>query len=233
MNDYKFGDYIYKLRTKKNLSQAKLAELLGVSDKAVSKWENGKSTPDISLLPLLADVFDCTIDELFGRENCKVNLPWKDDGNIRLVMFEGIKYISQRSNGKDFTAKLTGDAKNITANCNLVIEGNVEGDCVAAHTINISGDVCGKIDSGHTVSVGGDINGDCNTGHTVSIGGDLNGDAKCGSMVSAGHDINAYKISNASNINAAGDITVNGALSVDGTISCVNLTCENISQTNK
>ncbi len=215
------------------LSQEKLAEKLGVTFQAVSKWENGKSTPDISLLPLIADIFGCTIDELFGRENSSAVLPWKNDGNIRLVMFEGTKYIDKRSNGKDFIAKLIGNAKNITANCNLVIDGNVEGDCVAAHTINISGDVCGKIDSGHTVSVGGDLNGDCNTGHTVSIGGDLNGDAKCGSMVSAGHDINAYKISNASNINAAEDITVNGALTVDGSISCVNLTCENISESKK
>ena len=218
------------MRKNLGLSQEKLAEKLGVTFQAVSKWENGKSTPDISLLPILGDIFDCSIDELFGRNSSKCDLPWEDDGNIRLVMFEGTKYISKRSNGKDFTAKLTGDAKNITANCNLVIEGNVEGDCVAAHSLNVSGDVCGKLDSGHTISVGGDVNGDCNTGHTVSIGGDLNGDAKCGSTVSAGHDINAYKITDANNINAAGNITVNGKLHVDGTVSCVTLSCEKLSK---
>lgn len=224
----KLCENIVNRRKTMGLSQEKLAEKLGVTFQAVSKWENGKSTPDITLLPLLADIFDCSIDELFGRKASKCDLPWEDDGNIRLVMFEGTKYIAKRSNGKDFTAKLSGDAKNVTANCNLVIDGNVEGDCIAAHTMNISGDVCGKVDSGHTVSVGGDVNGDCNCGHSIVAGCDINGDVKCGSTVSAGHDIIAYKISGANNINAVGDITVKGELQVEGTISCVDLTCESL-----
>ena len=209
-------------------SQETLAEKLGVTFQAVSKWENGKSTPDITLLPLFADIFDCSIDELFGRKASKCDLPWEDDGNIRLVMFEGTKYIAKRSNGKDFTAKLTGNAKNVTANCNLVIEGDVEGDCVSAHTMCVSGNVCGKLDSGHTISVGGDVNGDCNTGHSIVAGCDINGDVKCGNTVSAGHDINAYKITNASNVSANGDITVKGDLHIEGSITCTELTCESL-----
>lgn len=222
------SENIAKLRKNAGYTQETLAEKLGVTFQAISKWENGRSSPDIDLLPKLADLFDCSIDGLFGRENTKCTLPWKDDGNIRLVMFCGTKYIDKASNGKDFTAKLIGDAKNVTANCNLVIEGNVEGDCIAAHTMCISGDVCGKLDSGHTISVGGDLNGDCNTGHSIVAGCDINGDVKCGTTVSAGHDINAYKIANASNISAAGDISVKESLRIEGSVNCNTLNCEGV-----
>ena len=66
MNDYKFGEYIYKLRTKKNLSQANLAELLGISDKAVSKWENGKSKPQVEMLKKLAIVLGASFEEMLN-----------------------------------------------------------------------------------------------------------------------------------------------------------------------
>ena len=98
------SDNIAVRRKNLGFSQETLAEKLGVTFQAVSKWENGKSTPDVTLLPLLADIFDCYIDELFGRKASKCDLPWEDDGNIRLVMFEGSKYIAERSNGKDFSA---------------------------------------------------------------------------------------------------------------------------------
>ena len=56
---------IRSLRLQKHLSQEKLGELLGVSAQAVSKWEQGITSPDISLLPLLAECFGVTIDSLF------------------------------------------------------------------------------------------------------------------------------------------------------------------------
>ena len=59
------GAQIAKLRKKRNMTQGSLAEQLGITDKAVSKWENAQSAPDISLLPLLAEIFRCTIDDLF------------------------------------------------------------------------------------------------------------------------------------------------------------------------
>ena len=45
MNDYTFGNKIYQLRNQLKLSQSELAKLVGVSNKAVSKWENGKAKP--------------------------------------------------------------------------------------------------------------------------------------------------------------------------------------------
>ena len=64
MNDYKFGEYIYKLRTEAALSQAQLAEKLGVSDKAVSKWENGKAKPQVDMLKKLAIIFGVQVEEM-------------------------------------------------------------------------------------------------------------------------------------------------------------------------
>lgn len=60
------NDNIRALRLKNRLSQEKLGEMLGVSGQAVSKWEQGITSPDISLLPLLAESFGVTIDSLFA-----------------------------------------------------------------------------------------------------------------------------------------------------------------------
>ncbi|WP_239631720.1 LamG-like jellyroll fold domain-containing protein [Paenibacillus sp. H1-7] len=54
-------------RKKRGLTQEQLAQRLGITYQAVSKWENGQSCPDVILLPLLCDVFQVRMDELFGR----------------------------------------------------------------------------------------------------------------------------------------------------------------------
>ena len=58
---------IRKLRLKQKMTQAQLANKLGVQYQTVSKWENEITMPDVSMLPMLADFLDTTIDELFGR----------------------------------------------------------------------------------------------------------------------------------------------------------------------
>ena len=63
------GKRIAALRREKGLKQEELAEKLGVSAQAVSKWENDQTCPDISLLPLLAKTLGVTVDELLsGKE---------------------------------------------------------------------------------------------------------------------------------------------------------------------
>ena len=57
---------IVDLRRKKGYTQEKLAEMLGVTTAAVSKWETGNSYPDITLLPQLAEIFDVSLDYLFN-----------------------------------------------------------------------------------------------------------------------------------------------------------------------
>ena len=58
------GETIYQLRKGKGLSQSELGELVGVSNKAVSKWETYEANPDITLLPLLAQALGVSTDEL-------------------------------------------------------------------------------------------------------------------------------------------------------------------------
>ena len=60
------GKRIAMLRKNQGLTQEQLGEKLGVSAQAVSKWENDIACPDITMLPLLADVFGVTTDELLG-----------------------------------------------------------------------------------------------------------------------------------------------------------------------
>lgn len=65
------GSIIKELRQKKKMSQEELAEYLGVSTQAVSRWETSVSYPDIILLPLIANVFNVTVDYLLGTDKFK------------------------------------------------------------------------------------------------------------------------------------------------------------------
>ena len=66
MDQYITGSAIRQLRESKNLTQAQLADLLGVSDKTVSKWETAKGYPDITLLEPIADAFGISVPELMS-----------------------------------------------------------------------------------------------------------------------------------------------------------------------
>ena len=68
------GNRIAKFRKEKNKTQEELANLLGVSSQAVSKWENDASCPDISLLPQLCEVLGITADELLTGKNNEVRM---------------------------------------------------------------------------------------------------------------------------------------------------------------
>ena len=62
------GEKIAKLRKDNNMTQEELAGMIGVSSQSVSKWETGVTMPDIMLLPIIAGVFEITLDELFSVE---------------------------------------------------------------------------------------------------------------------------------------------------------------------
>ena len=61
------GENIRRLRTEKGLTQEQFGYEMGVSAQAVSRWENGATYPDITMLPMIADFFDTTLDALMGR----------------------------------------------------------------------------------------------------------------------------------------------------------------------
>lgn len=69
------GETIRNLRISKGITQEKFGYEMGVSAQAVSRWENGATYPDITMLPTIADFFDVTLDALMGR--CK-ELEWKE-----------------------------------------------------------------------------------------------------------------------------------------------------------
>lgn len=69
MNQKQIGRYIAEKRRIKNLTQAQLAEQLGISDKTVSKWECGRSMPDYALIQSLCETLDISVSELIeGKE---------------------------------------------------------------------------------------------------------------------------------------------------------------------
>lgn len=71
MNTSDIGRFISELRKEKGLTQKNLAEKLNVTDKAVSKWETGRSAPDISLLVSLSEILDVTVIEILKGERIK------------------------------------------------------------------------------------------------------------------------------------------------------------------
>ena len=90
----RLGENIALHRRTAGLTQELLADRLGVTAQAVSKWERQVSCPDIALLPAMADLFGVSIDELFltddpSADNRMDDLPWEEDGRVRVAVFEG------------------------------------------------------------------------------------------------------------------------------------------------
>jgi len=63
-----FGNFLYSLRKEKGMTQMELADRLGVTNKAVSKWETGDAMPETSLLLPISRIFDVSVDELLAGE---------------------------------------------------------------------------------------------------------------------------------------------------------------------
>lgn len=69
MDQKRIGAFIAQCRKEKNLTQMQLAELLEITNQAVSKWENGRGMPDVSLLQPLCDALGISLNELFSGEH--------------------------------------------------------------------------------------------------------------------------------------------------------------------
>ena len=68
MNQEKIGKFILELRKEKNMTQQELADKIGVTDRAISKWENGRGMPDLSLMKPLCQELGISINELISGE---------------------------------------------------------------------------------------------------------------------------------------------------------------------
>lgn len=84
MDNEKTGRLIKKLRTEAGMTQKQLAGIIGVSDKAISKWERGKGAPDVSLLNGLSDAFGVNTEKLLLGEIIRND---SDGGNMKRVQF--------------------------------------------------------------------------------------------------------------------------------------------------
>lgn len=78
MDNIKFGSFIKDLRKEKNMTQKELAKKIGLTDKAISKWERGLSFPDITMLTSLAEVFDVDVSEILNGERGKEKINKED-----------------------------------------------------------------------------------------------------------------------------------------------------------
>ena len=73
MNQEKIGKFIAQCRKNKNITQEQLAEKLGVTNKSVSRWENGKNMPDYSILKELCNILDIDVNEFLSGEKIQKN----------------------------------------------------------------------------------------------------------------------------------------------------------------
>ena len=84
MNQIKIGRFIAERRKSASLTQAQLAEKLGITDKAVSKWERGVAMPDTSIMLQLCDILGISVNELLSGE--KVNMENNNQKNEQLLL---------------------------------------------------------------------------------------------------------------------------------------------------
>lgn len=249
------GGRIAELRRAAGMSQEQLAGNLGITFQAVSKWECGIASPDIALLPELADIFGVTIDSFFGRvaadkseeapetEKQLYDMPWDNDGIIRITVFKGrsrLRVNEFSKELKDFTVDLNGDVADISSELSVSCR-NVEGSIAAGAGVNCGniegtiaagagvccGNVEGNIAAGGSVSCG-NVKGDVDAGGSVNCG-DISGDVdagasvKCGGItgdVDAGNKVECGDISG--DVDAGTSVTakiINGTVKAD-TVSC-------------
>lgn len=125
MNCDKIGKLIYTLRKEKDMTQKQVADLLNISDKAISKWERGLGCPDVSLLPELSQILGVNIEEILLGE---MVINETVGGNMKKLTF----YICPQC-GNLITA--TGDA-NISC-CGKRMEAFAAAKANESHLLNI------------------------------------------------------------------------------------------------
>ena len=84
MDQIRIGKFIAESRKQKNLTQSQLSEKLGITDKAISKWERGIAMPDSSIMLELCDILGITVNELLSGE--KINMDNNNEKNQQLLL---------------------------------------------------------------------------------------------------------------------------------------------------
>lgn len=127
----RFCDKLPKLRKENNLSQEQLADRLGVSRQAVSKWESGSSYPDMDKMIQICNILNCTLEELLDdgviKENSKTN-DTTVKNNFNTYFQDFLKFITKSYNmfcSMTFKEKMTFLAEMIILCFVLIIMGNI------------------------------------------------------------------------------------------------------------
>lgn len=210
------GNRITELRRKIGFTQEQLADKLGLTYQAVSKWENDLSCPDILLLPDLARLLGISIDALLGQPSpttaIKKDATLPDDQTLRLVLFRG-QHLLQKEDGStgDLTFTLHGEALNVVSQCSIICD-SISNGATASGDIK-SGDICGDVQAGGTVKCG-DVAGHVQAAGDVACG-DVSGHLDASGAVQCG-DVSG-------NATAKGDIycgDVGGDATASGNMAC-------------
>ncbi len=96
MNQEKIGKFIAVCRKENGYTQAVLAEKLGITDRAVSKWETGKSMPDVSIMLELCNLLNISVNELLTGEHITME-NYKEKAEENLLELQGKKVKAQKS----------------------------------------------------------------------------------------------------------------------------------------
>ncbi len=142
MNQDKIGNFIKKIRLDNNLTQKELADRLGVTYQAVSKWENGKNVPDIGIMKQISEEFNVNIDELLnGEYKPKEKTKWYIKLIPFIALFIGLLIVSIMNKPDEF------EFKTISSKCtDFKITGSAayNKDKTSIYISNI--EFCGKED---------------------------------------------------------------------------------------
>ncbi len=206
------GARISARRKDKGLTQEALANILGVSNQAVSKWESDACCPDIALLPQLVDALGMTLDELFGRESKETStekadadsqvlpiaaeLPWEDDDSIHAVLFQGHRLLQPKEGSlfrhdrydeirKTVELHFSGSAQDIYSDFSIVCTDTTIGGNVKAGDGITCGDIGGNVQAGDSITCG-NVGGGVQAGDSVNCSGDVQGSVRAGDNVTCG-----------------------------------------------
>lgn len=97
MNAEKTGEFITKKRGELGLTQRELADRIGVTDKAVSKWETGRGFPDVGVLEILAKELGVSVTELMNGERFDLETPEKLSSQADSAIMETLRYVKLMS----------------------------------------------------------------------------------------------------------------------------------------
>ncbi|MBQ6718501.1 MAG: helix-turn-helix domain-containing protein [Clostridia bacterium] len=228
MDNLKLNDTICFYRKKQGLTQEELAVKLGVTNQSVSKWESAQCCPDISLIPKLADIFDVSIDELFGREpfvnDVCGQFPLRDDDIFRVVVARGKKVILVDDLDKTIDITFPKNCNETTRQYfrvevfgNVCCDSSINGDVISHGKIEcnqINGDV--KKCEGD-IECQGDINGSANANGSISCDKSISGGVQCGNSVACGQSINGA-INCGNNVGCG--VSIKGDINCGGNIEC-------------